>query len=70
MVMALYAGTKSKVCVAGGTSEEFDSGVGVHQGSALSPLLILVMEEATKDCRDGELWNLLVVTRLCPPSDV
>ena len=32
----------------------------VHQGSALSPLLfILVMEEATKACKIGDPWELL-----------
>ena len=32
----------------------------MHQGSALSPLLfILIMEEATKECQGCALWNLL-----------
>lgn len=53
-VMALYDGTKSHVKTLAGISEEFDIGVGVHQGSALSPLLfITVMEEATKEARGG-----------------
>jgi hypothetical protein len=60
MVMALYSNTRSRVRVAGETSEYFDIGVGVHQGSTLSPLLfILVMEEATKDCSRGDPWDLL-----------
>ena len=34
--------------------------VGVHQGSVLSPLLfIVVMEEATKECRVGNPCKLL-----------
>ena len=34
--------------------------VGVHQGSALSTLLfIIIMEKATKECQDDTLWNLL-----------
>ena len=38
----------------------FEISVGVHQGSALSPLLFnLVMEEATKDCRRGVPWEIL-----------
>ena len=60
LVMSLYVDTTSKVCVAGGMSEDFGIGVGVHQGSALSPLLfILVMEEATKDRRKGGLMEML-----------
>ena len=52
--MSLYVDSRSRVCAAGGTSEEFGIGVGVHQGSALSPLLfILVMEETSKDRRGG-----------------
>ena len=32
----------------------------MHQGSVLSPLqFILVMEEATRECRVGGLWELL-----------
>ncbi len=60
LAMALYEGSKSRVSVVDGTSEEFEIQVGVHQGSALSPLLfIVVMEEATKDCRRGDPWELL-----------
>ena len=42
------------------TSVDFGIEVGVHQGSVLSPLLfIVVMEEATKECRVGDPWELL-----------
>ena len=44
----------------GGRSREFQIAVDVHQGSALSPLLfITVMEEATRECRRGDPWELL-----------
>ena len=59
MVMALYGNTKSRVRTYAGISEEFEIRVGVHQGSALSPLLfVLVLEEATKGGRRG-LWEML-----------
>ena len=55
-VMALYRETRSSVSVARETSVDFGIEVGVHQGSVLSPLLfIVVMEEATKECRVGDL---------------
>lgn len=48
--------------VAEGTFENFEIGVGVHQGSALSHLLfIVVMEETTKECRRGDLCALLYI---------
>ena len=60
LVMALYSGARSSVVAAGGPSAPFEISVGVHQGSALSPLLFnLVMEEATKDCRRGVPWDML-----------
>lgn len=60
MVIALYEGSRSRVRVAGGTSDAFEIGVGVYQGSALIPLLFrVVMEEATKECRIGDPWELL-----------
>ena len=43
-----------------GTSEAFDIRVGVHNGSALSSLLfIIVMEESTKLTRGDGPWELL-----------
>lgn len=40
VVMALYSGTKSKVCAAGGISENFDIGDGVHQGLSSQSLSV------------------------------
>ena len=38
----MYANARSRVRVGEGYSEEFEVMVGVHQGSVLSPLLIIV----------------------------
>ena len=43
-------------------SEEFGVGVGVHQGSVLSPLLfilVLVLEALSREFRTGVHWELL-----------
>ena len=46
--------------VNGQYSEEFGIGVGVHQGSILSPLLfILVLEALSRQFRTGVPWELL-----------
>ena len=46
--------------MAGGTFDDFEIGLGLHQGSALSLLLfITVMKEALKNCRVGDPWELL-----------
>ncbi len=59
-LIKLYVNSKSKVKTPVGTSEEFNIRVGVHQGSALSPLLfIVVMQEATKEARREGLKELL-----------
>ena len=60
LVMELYSGSKSRVTVAGHTSSSFEITLGVHQGSALSPLLFnLVMEKTTRECRRGDPLDML-----------
>ena len=49
-----------KLSVDGELSSSFSVKVGVHQGSALSPLLfIIVMDVLTEDVRNGSLMELL-----------
>ena len=58
--MSLYKGCKTAVSVDGELSSSFSMKFGVHQGSALSPLLfILVMDVLTEDVRGGSLMELL-----------
>ena len=53
-----------------GLSRNFDIRVGVHQGSALSPLLfITVIEEATKMAGEGGPWELLYADYLVLTSE-
>ena len=59
-VMSLYKGCKTAVLVDREISSSVSVKVGVHQGSALSPLLfIMVMDVMTEDVRDGSLMELL-----------
>ena len=58
--MVLYSNASLRVRTLAGTSEEFGIGVGIYQGSILSPLLlVVVMQEATRAARDERLWDLL-----------
>lgn len=58
--MGQYRGTKSRMKTVLGAANKFEIGVGVHQVSALSPLLfIAVIEEATKRGRRETARELL-----------
>ena len=51
MVEAMYENTTGRVVVGSGMSNEFQVNIGLRQGSALSPLLfILVMELIRNPC--------------------
>ncbi|EYC42513.1 hypothetical protein Y032_0528g2973, partial [Ancylostoma ceylanicum] len=59
-VQLLYSNVTSSVRSAAGTSAPFDVHVGVHQGSALSPLLfILCMDTVSSELQSRPLWTLL-----------
>lgn len=59
-VRMLYVNTNSRVKCAAGTSDSFPIQVGVHQGSALSPLLfITIMDTITRDLQNNTPWTLL-----------
>ena len=53
-----------------GSSEEYGVGVGVHQGSVLSPLLfILVLEALSREFCTGVPWELLYADDLAVIAD-
>jgi hypothetical protein len=59
-VMCMYEGAKTAVRTEEGESDWFDVRVGLHQGSALSPLLfIIVMDALSKEIKEGLPWELL-----------
>ena len=70
LVMSLYEDSSSCVRRENEDSKNFPISVGVHQGSALSPLLfIVVMEEVSKECRCGAPWEMLFADDLVLTAD-
>ena len=59
-VMSMYKGAKTRVKVGRGHLEEFYVGVGVHQGSVVTPFLFsIVLDVLSEDGRKGALYELL-----------
>ena len=64
-VMSLHKGCKTAASVDGELSSSFSVKVGVYQGSAMSPLLfIMVIDVVKEDVRDGSLMELLYADSL------
>ena len=60
LVMSMCENAKSAVDINSTTGEEIRAEVGVNQGSALSPLLlIIVLEAPTREYRSELPWELL-----------
>jgi len=60
VVQDMYDGCRTKVRSMCGETEEFAVTVGVHQGSALSPFLFLIILEClTKEIRREAPWDML-----------
>jgi len=56
----MYTGAKTVVRTVNGNSSNFEVKVGMHQGSALSPLLfVIVMEAISREFRVALPWELL-----------
>ncbi len=68
--MEMYRGARTAVRINGGETEEFGVEVELHQGSALSPLLfVVVMDVVTAEIRDGEKWELVFAGDLATVAD-
>lgn len=71
LVEMLYDGAKTTVRTKYGKTDPFSIEVGLHQGSALSPFLFLiVLDTITRELRnDEELWELLFADDLVIVAD-
>jgi len=68
-VMSMYTGAKTVVRTVYHNSNGFEVKVGMHQGSALSPLLfVMVMEALSREFRVALSWELLYADDLWPNS--
>ena len=64
LVQGKYANARSHVHVGEGYSEEFEVKAGVHQDSALSPLLFIVLEALSHEFHSGVPWEDLYADNL------
>ena len=61
----MYHGAKTAVRSAAGLTKEFKIGVGVHQGSALSPFFfVIIMGKLTVDIRKDAPWDMLFADKI------
>ena len=60
LVQYMYLGATTRVKSKRGISEQFEVGIGLHQGSALSPFLfIMLVDTISQDVRTELPWELL-----------
>ena len=60
IIKDMYDGATTTVRYAAGLTEEFKVGVGLHQGSALSPFLFaIIMDKLMEDIRKDAPWDML-----------
>ena len=70
LVKMMYEGARTTVRTKYGETEVFPVEVGLHQGSALSPFLFLVViDTLTRELRNNELWELLFADDLVIMAD-
>ena len=63
-VMSFYKGCKTAASVDGELSSSFSVNVGVHQGSALSPFLFIMVINVLIEDVDGSLMDCRMQTTL------
>jgi len=67
----MYTGAKTVVRTVYGNSKGFEVEVGMHQGSALSPLLfVIVVEAISREFRVALPWELLYADDLAVTAEI
>ena len=70
VIQDMYGGTKTRVKTRCGETEYFEVKVGLHQGSALSPLLfIIIMDVLAEEARTTPPWAMLFADDLVLVSE-
>ena len=67
----MYAGCKTSVMTSAEKTKGIEIEVGLHQGSALSPLLfVIIIDVITKYIEEGTPWAMLFADNLvlCDPG--
>jgi hypothetical protein len=60
LIKDMYDNVVTTLWTSDGDTNDFPINIGLHQGSALSPyLLVLVMDEVTRDIQDDIPWCML-----------
>ena len=76
IIRDMYAGRKTSVMTSAGKTKGIEIEVGLHQGSALSPLLfVIIIDVIAEEIEEGTPWGLgnavrgrLGVVVLCTPD--
>ena len=70
VIQDMYRGTRTRVKTRCGKTEYFEVKVGLHQGSALSPLLfIIIMDVLAEEARTKPPWAMLFADDLVLVSE-
>ena len=68
IIKDMYDGATTTVRSAAGLTEEFKVGVGLHQGSALSPFFFaIIINRLTEDIRKDAPWDMLFADDIVLP---
>ena len=66
IIRDMYTGCKTSAMASAGMTKGIEIGVGLHQGSALSPLLfVIIIDVITEEIEEGTPWAMCSRTTWC-----